>query len=527
MHEILPLLFGVIILIVLINMLAKKIHIAYPILLVIAGLIISLIPSIPKIKLNPDWVFFVILPPLLYEAAWTISYKGLRRWWRIIGSFSFLVVFFTATAVAIFANYFIPGFSLALGFLLGAIVSPPDAVSAGAIMRFVQIPKSTATILEGESLFNDASSLIIFRFALIAVGTGQFIWSEAILSFGWMVLGGVGIGLLLGWIFKMAHKFLPTDAPSDIVFTLIQPFIFYWAAEQLHSSGVMAVVAGGLYLSNQRYKTLNSQSRVRGYSFWQSFVFILNGLVFFVIGLDLSEVVDGLKSAGNTIQEGIFWGVIITAFIIFIRMVSSYLALLSTLLFRRRILSSEFSFRKSWKIPLVLGWTGMRGVVTLAAACSIPLYLDNGQSFPHRELILFISFMVIILTLFIQGLTLPIIFRKSELNKFIILNENEGKIECEMRKDLWSFTVEEIKKNHGQHLDHNLYLAGTLAKWQQKLDAAEEDLINPESKMIYIELLEAQRNYLVKRNKDPQIDDELIRREIMLIDLEEEKIKLV
>ena len=167
MHETLPFLFVIVILILLLNMLAKKISVAYPIIIVIAGLLMSLIPSVPKLKLDPDWVFFVILPPLLYEAAWSISFKGLKKWYRMIGSFSFLVVFFTATVVAIFANHFIPGFSLALGFLLGGIVSPPDAVSAGAIMRFVKIPKTTSTILEGESLFNDASSLIIFRFAMI------------------------------------------------------------------------------------------------------------------------------------------------------------------------------------------------------------------------------------------------------------------------------------------------------------------------------------------------------------------------
>lgn len=527
MHETLPFLFAIVIAIVLINMLAKKINIAYPILLVIAGLIASTIPAVPKLKLNPDWVFFIILPPLLYEAAWSISFKGLKRWWRIIGSFSFLVVFFTAISVAFFANYFIPGFSLALGFLLGGIVSPPDAVSAGAIMKFVKIPKSTATILEGESLFNDASSLIIFRFAMIAVGTGQFIWSEALLNFGWMVIGGIGIGLLFGWIFMLAHKRLPTDAPSDIVFTLLEPFILYWIAEQLHSSGIMAVVTGGLFLANRRFSILNSESRIKGFSFWQSFVFILNGLVFFVIGFDLSEVVDGLQKAGISISEGIYYGVIITAFIIFIRIVSSYIAMFSTLLFRRSIISSTFNFRAAWKTPMVLGWTGMRGVVTLAAACSIPVYLDNGTAFPQRELILFISFVVIILTLFVQGLTLPYILNRVKLDRLVQVEKTEKEYQKEIRRELWLFSISEIQQNHHEHLSKNLHLATTLAKWQQKLDAAEEDLINPESKAIYLELLEAQRNFLIEKNKDPNIEEDLIRKEIGLIDFEEEKIKMI
>ena len=258
----------------------------------------------------------------------------MKRWWRIIGSFAFLVVFFTAFTVAIAANYFIPGFTLALGFLLGGIVSPPDAVSTGAITKFVSIPRTTRAILEGESLLNDASSLIIFRFALIAVGTGQFIWQQAALSFLWMVAGGAGIGLLLAWLFVQAHKRLPTDAPSDIVFTLIEPYILYWVAEQLHSSGVLAVVCGGLYMSTHRLLFLNSTSRVKGYSVWESFIFILNGLVFFIIGLGLPAIVNGLKANGIPLRTAIWDGILVTLILIAVRIISSYIALITTMIFR-------------------------------------------------------------------------------------------------------------------------------------------------------------------------------------------------
>ncbi|WP_317125047.1 cation:proton antiporter [Chryseobacterium daecheongense] len=237
MHTILPFLLTMIVVIILLEMLATKLRIAYPILLVIAGLLIGFIPGLPVVKIDPDLIFFIFLPPLLFEAAWSISFKEMKKWWRIIGSFAFLVVFFTALSVAFITNYYIPGFSIALGFLLGGIVSPPDAVSTGAITQFVKIPRSTSTILEGESLLNDASSLIIFRFALVAVGTGQFIWQEAASSFLWMVLGGAGIGLILGWFFVQVHKRLPTDAPTDIVLTLVEPYFMYWIAEKMHSSG--------------------------------------------------------------------------------------------------------------------------------------------------------------------------------------------------------------------------------------------------------------------------------------------------
>src|ERR1700712_417100 len=263
MHSLLPFLLAMIAAIVLLNMWANKLKIAYPILLVVAGLLISFIPGLPMVRINPDLIFFIFLPPLLFQASWTISFKEMRKWWRIIGSFAFLVVFFTALSVAVIANHFIPGFSIALGFLLGGIVAPPDAVSTGVITRFVKVPKSTAAILEGESLLNDASSLIIFRFALVAVGTGQFVWQQAALSFLWMVIGGVGIGLLLAWFFVQAHKRLPTDASSDIALTLIEPYFMYWIAEQVHSSGVLAVVSGGLYMSANRLLFLNSASRIK------------------------------------------------------------------------------------------------------------------------------------------------------------------------------------------------------------------------------------------------------------------------
>ncbi len=192
-----PFYLALIVLIILLIMVADRIKVAYPVMLVVAGLALSFIPGIPVLHIEPELIFVIFLPPLLYEAAFAISWKELWRWRRIITSFAFIVVFLTASSVAVVANLFIPGLTLALGFLLGGIVSPPDAVSAGAILKFVKVPRRMASILEGESLLNDASSLIIFRFALVAVATGQFIWSDAALSFCWMVAGGAADGFML------------------------------------------------------------------------------------------------------------------------------------------------------------------------------------------------------------------------------------------------------------------------------------------------------------------------------------------
>lgn len=524
MQSILPLFLAMIAAIVLLKMLADRFKIAYPILIVSAGLILGFIPGLPIIRVDPNLIFFIFLPPLLFEAAWSISFKEMKKWWRIIGSFAFLVVFFTAFSVAVVANYFIPGFTLALGFLLGGIVSPPDAVSTGAITKFVKIPRSTSTILEGESLLNDASSLIIFRFALAAVSTGQFIWQEAALDFLWMVVGGAGIGLILAWLFVQAHKRLPIDAPSHISLTLIEPYFMYWLAEQAHSSGVLAVVSGGLFMSNRRLLFLNSDSRIKGYSVWESFVFILNGLVFLIIGLELPEIVEGLRSKGIPLHTAIGYGILVTAVLIVARIISSYAAMIATLIFRPNAAPRSNSRRRRLLMPLLLGWTGMRGVVSLAAALAIPVSLADGTDFPYRNLILFITFLVILLTLLIQGLTLPYFITRSRVFDSF-LEEPEETAKQKLRSGLQDHTYQFLKNKYDNELQGHAGMQKLLHHWEEKTKASDEDWMNEQTKLVFLEMLESQRKYLVNLNKEPHIDEEVIRWQLYLIDLEEERIK--
>ncbi|UOV00035.1 Na+/H+ antiporter [Chryseobacterium daecheongense] len=526
MHTILPFLLAMIVVIILLEMLATKLRIAYPILLVIAGLIIGFVPGLPVVKIDPDLIFFIFLPPLLFDAAWSISFKEMKKWWRIIGSFAFLVVFFTALSVAFITNYYIPGFSIALGFLLGGIVSPPDAVSTGAITQFVKIPRSTSTILEGESLLNDASSLIIFRFALVAVGTGQFIWQEAASSFLWMVLGGAGIGLILGWFFVQVHKRLPTDAPTDIVLTLVEPYFMYWIAEKMHGSGVLAVVAGGLFLSTRRLMFLNSASRVQGHSVWESFVFILNGIVFFIIGLQLPEIVKGIRSEGISLNTAIGYGVLVTGVLIGARIVSSYAALVATLIFRPSVAPLARSPRLRYFMPMLLGWTGMRGVVSLAAALAIPVTLQNGEAFPHRNLILFITFVVILLTLVVQGLTLPYLIQRTQLFG-LYPQEPEEEAKQKLLEGLYKHTYRFLRNKYDNELHDHVGLQKMLKHVEEKMEASDDSWMNEKTKAIFIEMLESQREYLSEINKDPAIDEEIIRQQLFRIDLEEERIKMI
>ncbi|TXF79504.1 Na+/H+ antiporter [Chryseobacterium sp.] len=507
--------------IVLLIMLANKIKVAYPILLVFAGLGISFIPGIPVVHVEPELIFLIFLPPLLYEAAWNTSWKELWRWRRIIFSFAFVVVFFTALSVGLVANYFIPGFSLALGFLLGGIVSPPDAVSAGAILKFVKIPKRFSSILEGESLLNDASSLIIFRFAMVATATGQFIWQDAAGSFVWMCLGGVAIGTLIAFIFMKLHKLLPTDVNMDIILTLMTPFIMYITAEELHASGILAVVSGGLFLSNRSHTFLSSSARLRTVNVWESFCFLLNGLVFMLIGLNLPQIVGGMGE--TSIYTAFGYGVLVTVVLIVVRFFAAYMAVITTVVMRNFISVADPQM-PSWKTPVIMGWSGMRGVVSLAAALSIPLTLEDGSPFPQRNLILFITFVVILLTLVVQGLTLPLLIERFKIQD-PDFTKPAKQIDSEIQIELAKIAVDKIRKEYPEKLEKFPVLKDQLQAWETRLNSSEIIFNYGEYEKIYKDILEAQRQWLINKNRQELLlDEEIIRKHLRLLDLQQEKI---
>ncbi len=524
MIENFPFYLCLVIIIVFLIMLASKIRVAYPVLLVLAGLGISFIPGIPVLHTKPELIFTIFLPPLLYEAAWSISWKELWRWRRIICSFAFVVVFLTALSVAFVANHFMPGFSLALGFLLGGIVSPPDAVSAGAILKFVKIPKRMSSILEGESLLNDASSLIIFRFALIAVTTGQFIWQQAAFSFSWMLIGGVGIGIFIGWLFMKMHKYLPTDANMDIVLSIVTPYMIYILAEEAHSSGVLAVVSGGLFLSEKQYHFLGSSSRLHGVNVWESFCFILNGLVFMFIGLELPEITAGLGNV--SIGSAIGYGVLITLVLIVGRILASYGAAGVTLIARNFIKVAD-DRNPGYKMPLVIGWTGMRGVLSLAAALSIPVHLANGSLFPQRNLILFITFVVILLTLLVQGLTLPYLIRKLDITD----PDNtlpEEDIHRQIQEQLAQEGLRYINSQYREQIKIYPALQQLIKQWETQETEGHNTPMVAACKAIYVDTLNQQRKWLLDKNReDESLDEDIIRKYLQYLDHEEERISFI
>lgn len=517
---------SLVIVIILAIMLANKLRVAYPILLVVTGLLISFIPGIPAIKIDPELIFIIFLPPLLYEAAFAVSWKEMWKLRRIIASFAFVVVFLTALSVAFVANSYIPGFSLALGFVLGGIVSPPDAVSAGAILKFVKVPRSVSTLLEGESLFNDASSLIIFRFAMVAVATGQFIWQDAAMSFGWMVIGGVGIGVVLGFVFLKVHRIFPTNVNMDTILTLVAPYIMYIGAEEVHASGVLAVVSGGLFMSVRRYEFLRtSASRLQGVNVWESFAFLINGIVFLLIGLDLPEIMEGLRDEGISPGEAIGYGLLITGVLIGVRFLASFGAVLITLIMRNFI---EVADRNpGMKAPVFLGWTGMRGVVSLAAALSIPVSMDNGEAFPHRNLILFITFVVILVTLIIQGLTLPALIKKlrfSGSNGDYLPEEEAGIV---LKKGMRGAAFSFLNEHYGEKKNENEYFRKLMDRLEREGREDSFFRLSDQAKEIYFQTLEQQRRWLLEENRrNPAIDEEMVRHYLLKLDLEEERLRI-
>jgi len=510
-------------------MIANKLRLAYPIVLVLGGLALSFTSAFSNITIDPDLIFFIFLPPLLYEAAWQISWKEFWRWKRIIISFAFPIVILTSCVVA-FASYaFIPGFTLALGFLLGGIVSPPDAISATTIMRQVKVPKILVSVIEGESLLNDASSLIVFRFALAAVITGQFYFSQAVGSFFLVIVMGTLIGLVIGMIFYWIHRWLPTTPSIEIVLSFLAPYCMYYFAERFHFSGVLAVVSGGLLLSSKRQQMFTYQGRVQGLNVWATIGFVLNGVVFLLIGLQLPSITSQVEEV--SLGQAIGYGLAISFVLLITRLLSTLGAALFTRFMSHFITVADRN--PGWKIPVIFGWAGMRGVVSLAAALSIPVLMQDGQPFPYRNLILFITFIVILVTLVVQGLTLPWLIKKiNPADKYASIPEFEQ--ELVIQKKIAKYSLQFLDEKYGEDARLNEHVNNLHARLKIDLlffSREVEEIKNAGGnaltnfQRIYLEMLEQQRKMLDEMNHKSEFDEELIRKYLSLIDLEEFKIR--
>jgi CPA1 family monovalent cation:H+ antiporter len=379
---------------------ARKLGLAYPILLVVVGLGVGLLPGFPQLELDPELVLVVFLPPILFAAAWQTPFRDFRRNKRPIALLSVGLVLFTTVVVGLVASWAIPGLPLAAALTLGAIVAPPDAIAATTIFRRLDVPRRIVTILEGESLVNDATALTAYRVTVAATLTGVFVAGDALLEFAVVVLGGVAVGLAVGVIVAWAWSRL-FDPPVEILLSLLIPYAAYLPAEELHVSGVIAVVTAGLYVGRRSPRILGSDARLLGGGVWQILILALNGLAFLLIGLQLPIVLEAL--GGRTAGELVGLAALVSATVILARIVWVFPA---TYLPRALVPA----IRAADPYPplanvFVVAWAGMRGAVSLAAALALPL------GFPERDLLIFLTFAVILATLVGQGLTLPAILR--------------------------------------------------------------------------------------------------------------------
>ena len=393
---------GLLLAVAVFALVARKLHIPYPILFLLGGLVIGFIPKLPPVRLSPDLVFLFFLPPLLYPAALFTSWRDFRANLRPISFLAIGLVLFTTVIVALLAHYFLK-LPLAAGFVLGAIISPPDAIAATAIAERLNVPRRIVTILEGESLVNDATALVAYRFAVAAVVTGSFSLAGASVQFVLVGVGGILVGLAVGWLAVQFHKRVD-DPPIEITVSLLTPFVAYLSAEHLGVSGVLAVVTAGMSLGWRMPELISYRTRLQGGPVWAIVEFLLNGFVFILIGLQLPEVLRRIREHSEySLGELIGYALLISVAVIVIRILWVFPATYLPRLIIKKICAKDPY--PDWRHVTIIAWTGMRGVVSLAAA----LALD--ETFPGRDLILFLTFMVILATLVVQGLSLPTLIR--------------------------------------------------------------------------------------------------------------------
>ncbi len=510
----------------LLSMLSEKIRISYPIFLVVCGLVIGFIPNFLVITLDPEIVFLIFLPPLLYAASWNTSWSQFLTFRRPISLLALGLVIFTSCIIAIVSHLLIPDFSLALGFLLGGIISPPDAIAATSVLQKLKMPKRVVSILEGESLVNDAASLIVFRFALIAVLTSKFVFWKASIDFVLVIIAGVIIGLIIAFIIYAIYRFLPTTPSIDTAITLMAPYLMYVTAEHYHFSGVLAVVSGGIFLSSRSAEIFTYSSRLQALGVWQTLVFLLNGAVFILIGLQFPGILNSLPPGSVTMA--VFYGLFISFLTILIRIVWVFPAAFLPRLLSTKIRKSEVPL--DWKSVFIIAWSGMRGVVSLAAALSIPLTLTTGEDFPHRNLILFISFIVILCTLVLQGLSLPLLIRKLSIEE----NDNENEQELEIQVTLVTAVLAHINTTYAHEVETKQSFRMLKERYDHLLKTQRKQLSKdstlppyiPEYRTALLELVDVRRKVLEELRIEKKYPEELIRSIEKEIDHEEARLRV-
>jgi monovalent cation/hydrogen antiporter len=510
------------------NAIANWLKIPYPIPLVLGGLGLGLIPGMPDVHLEPDLVLLVFLPPLLYSAAFFADLRTLKADARVITLNAVGLVLATAAAVAVVAHEVV-GLPWDASFVLGAVLSPTDPVAATSIMRRVGAPRRLVNIVEGESLVNDATALLAFKVA-VAVTVGESVSAgEEILTFFWDVAGGIAIGFAVGWVIAEIRKRV-TDVNTELTISLFSAYGAFIPADQLGVSGVLAAVTAGLVLGYRAPEIASLESRMQGYAMWSILTFLLNAALFILIGLQLPTIVDGLS--GLPAGEVIGYAAAVCATVIATRFIWGQVTTTAIRTLDRR--PSQRARRSSWRIRVVGGWAGMRGAVTLAAALAIPLETNAGDPFPGRDLIQFIAFAVILVTVVGQGLTLPWLIRKlgvvedgaeeenEELKARLVIARAALDRVDELAEEDWTRdgTVERLRALYQFRQRRFKARAGKI----EDEDGIEERSIAYQRMMH--EIYAAQRRELVRLRNTREISAEVMRRVERELDLEENRLEI-
>ena len=505
--------------------LAPLLRVPYPILLVLGGLALGFVPGIPHVALKPDVVLVAILPPLLYSSAFFTSLRDLRRNIRPLSLLAVALVFVTMVAVAAVCHAAISGLSWPVCFVLGALVAPTDAVAANAIASRLGIPRRLATLIEGESLINDATALVAYRFAVAAVVTGTFAFWHATWHFVVDVAGGVAIGLAVGFVLRQIRRRM-NHSPTEIAIALLSGYFAYLPAQAAGVSAVLAAVTVSVYVGWYTPELTNPQTRLQGDAVWNILTFLLNALLFGLVGLQLRPILDSLS--GRSTATLIGDAAIVSAAVIGTRLIWIYPATyLPRFLFRR---IRERDPYPPWQYPTLIGWTGLRGAVTLAAALALPLTTSSGAPFPQRDLLIYLAFCVILATLVLQGLSLPLVIRLLNL-------EDDGSAAKEETKarvyaaDAALARLDELAGETWVRDDTAERMRGLYrfrqTRFSARFDAEDDGAIEQRSQdyqRLRRELLDAERQAVVELRRQGRINDDIMNLVQRDLDLEDARL---
>ena len=520
MHEIEPLLLALMIAVAGLSVLARVVRVPYPILLVLGGLVLGFLPGMPAVELPPELVLVAFLPPLLYWAGFFASPRDLRADARAISMSAVGLVLATAVAVAVTAHSMVEGMTWPAAFALGAIVSPTDPLAASAIGRRLGVPRRLLTLLEGESLVNDATALVAYRFAVAAVG-GSFVASQAGLRFVVGTAGGVAVGLLVGWLVAELRRRL--DEPVvEIVVSVFTGYAAYLPAELLGVSGVLAAVTAGLYVGWRAPELASAATRLLGFSFWEVLVYLANAVLFILVGLQLRPILEELDGTAMAVLVG--QGALVSAVVVAVRLGWGFSIPYLVRLVDRR--PSQVMRRVGARERLMIGWSGMRGAVSLAAALALPL------DFPMRNLILFLTFSVIFATLVVQGLTLPTLIRRLNFEQ----DDAEEREEIRARLAATHAALDRLDELAGADWTrddtverlHGLYefrRRRLKARGGYLEDDGSEDRSQAYQRLLR-ELLQAQRQAIVRLRNQGQISNDVMHRIERELDLEDTRLEI-